>query len=703
MSSQAAGASKNWSQFLVESEEKLPKRAGRWFRILALDGGPNSSYYLHYLNKIVEKHPSFLAQVDLFAGTSSGTFAALFLASQEKERLRHEGRDVMRELIAQNQNFLESYNTLGDSRFIMGRLGHLTWNHLLRVFPGGKALFTADQAYDKLERIFSNRCLDDIPGKALVVSYALYPSEEEDKETGEVAPHGMDWGPRINHNLLPPDYGENNHRSLADLVLYSSSMPMFLPSHHGHVDGAVFANNPAMAAVSTVANVRHVYDLFLDGEEQQAIIRDLSDILVFSLGAADLNFVDPESAKRDHKAVREAAVNKGALDWGVPSWIMRLQDPIRLIKLMFNADEHGVSTQCKNLLHSSNFCRLSVPPYFCSTINMVDLLMGSTGEANRIAKCEADEWVLKGDLDNWVQKSPNVIGRAISHILGSNLKFAHRTSNITSRKVAVRSEELRSGSHEPSAFDSNDPFSCFLSEWLFELEIFAKEPTIPDDVVWANDWNEKLEQPLLYPRSTIENVYLSPEVQAIWADSSDISISLFLRRFEFVFIPLVALSDIVVRIITQNWIQDEELDVLVQGFYEVFDTGDAHHNKQMFHAMLRDFEFLQNNSQPGEPLHPSRRSYIRIRMWLEFVWNLEHPNSLSSHRLWEMLTLNTTPSQRGEARSNFSINHLFHTLIDKLIALTVSFEKTHSVASKGSETSQVNLKSYAVDSCERDV
>ncbi|MEO5726220.1 MAG: hypothetical protein ABI134_36510, partial [Byssovorax sp.] len=51
--------------------------------ILSIDGGVSASLHARVLRQIEEARPGFLAATDLFAGTSDGAFAALYLASRQ--------------------------------------------------------------------------------------------------------------------------------------------------------------------------------------------------------------------------------------------------------------------------------------------------------------------------------------------------------------------------------------------------------------------------------------------------------------------------------------------------------------------------------------------------------------------------------------------------------------------------------------------
>lgn len=56
------------------------------------------------------------------------------------------------------------------------------------------------------------------------------------------------WIPRFFHNL---NNSESLDEKVVDIALRSSAAPTYFPIYQGFVDGGVFANNPALCAITT--------------------------------------------------------------------------------------------------------------------------------------------------------------------------------------------------------------------------------------------------------------------------------------------------------------------------------------------------------------------------------------------------------------------------------------------------------------------
>lgn len=56
------------------------------------------------------------------------------------------------------------------------------------------------------------------------------------------------WKPKIFHNFKGDD--SDGDALIANVALYTSSAPTYLPSADGYIDGGVFANNPSVVALA---------------------------------------------------------------------------------------------------------------------------------------------------------------------------------------------------------------------------------------------------------------------------------------------------------------------------------------------------------------------------------------------------------------------------------------------------------------------
>src|SRR5438309_1386415 len=107
---------------------------------------------------------------------------------------------------------------------------------------------------------------------------------------------------------------------VVDVALRTSAAPTYFPTYQGYIDGAVVANNPAMAALAQALDA---------GTGKQA----LQDVRLFSLGTG----------------VNPAYVAGKELDWGYAQWAKPL------IALMVDGMMGVADYQCARLLQHRYF------------------------------------------------------------------------------------------------------------------------------------------------------------------------------------------------------------------------------------------------------------------------------------------------------------------------------------------------------------
>jgi len=179
------------------------------FRIMTFDGGGvRGSLMATLVKRLVDQFPNLLDQVDLFAGTSTGSVVALTLAS---------GR---------------SANTLVDFYSIENLRSAFSPSHF-NVF---RPKYNNANFKKLLEAHFpGNPRLKDLKHRLLAPSFQL-----DD-------PKRKDWRPVFFHNF------PNSHHLddlVVDVALRSAAAPTIFPSHQGCIDGGMMANNPSTAAIA---------------------------------------------------------------------------------------------------------------------------------------------------------------------------------------------------------------------------------------------------------------------------------------------------------------------------------------------------------------------------------------------------------------------------------------------------------------------
>lgn len=212
-----------------------------YYRILSLDGGGIRGLLMAVLLERLEAaRPGLLAQVDLFAGASTGGILALGLAagrtpSEARALYEKRGRQVF-----------------ADSR----------WDNLRDLGHAVRAQYSNTALYRVLKDEFGDMTLGDLPNRVLIAAFDL----ENDPN---LAPQMRTWKPKFFHNF--PGRDSDAHEKLVDVAMRTSAAPSYFPIYQGYIDGGVVANNPSMAALAQAL-------------EPSTGAQSLADITLLSLG-----------------------------------------------------------------------------------------------------------------------------------------------------------------------------------------------------------------------------------------------------------------------------------------------------------------------------------------------------------------------------------------------------------------------------------
>ncbi len=235
------------------------------YRILCLDGGGIRGLYTAVLlNRVLTAVPTFLDDIHLYAGTSTGGILALGLAAG---RTPAEG--------------VALYQQWGPRIFSRS----LTWQ--IRTLWGVIGAKYNNQAlHEAVTSELGALTMNDLAQRG---KHVLISSFDLHREHG---PYHC-WQPKFFHNFPSPT-GDLTER-LADVAMYTSAAPTYFPSYKGYVDGGVAANSPTMAALAQALDPG-------TGGQQLADIRLLS----FSTGLV------PRSITGERN-------NWGLLQWASPA------------------------------------------------------------------------------------------------------------------------------------------------------------------------------------------------------------------------------------------------------------------------------------------------------------------------------------------------------------------------------------------------
>lgn len=241
------------------------------YRILSLDGGGLRGLITARLLNRLNNSPGisgWLDNVDLYAGTSTGGILALALAI---------GRSP--------DEVCNLYKNKGKKIF-----DDSIWDNVRDLGKTVGADYDNKHLKKELKRIFSDTRLSDIKKKVAIPTFDL------DNEAAVVSERT--WKPKIFHNFKGSD--SDGDALAADVALYTSAAPTYFPSADGHIDGGVYANNPAVVAIAQAISQK-------DAASERA---HFDDLVMLSVGTGvSLTYI---KGKR--------------LDWGYAQWIKPLID-----------------------------------------------------------------------------------------------------------------------------------------------------------------------------------------------------------------------------------------------------------------------------------------------------------------------------------------------------------------------------------------
>lgn len=201
------------------------------YRIMTFDGGGvRGSLMATLVKRVTEHFPDLLDQVDLFAGTSTGSVVAFSLAS---------GFSAETLVEFYSQENLRSAFSPSRWNYFRPKYANKNFKALLEShFPGNPRLGDIT----KHQVMVTSFQLDDAPLK--------------------------NWYPHFFHNYPESFYLD---QFVVDCALRSAAAPTVFPSHQGYIDGGMMANNPSTPAIAVAL-----------GHKGSTV--DLSEICLLSVG-----------------------------------------------------------------------------------------------------------------------------------------------------------------------------------------------------------------------------------------------------------------------------------------------------------------------------------------------------------------------------------------------------------------------------------
>jgi patatin-like phospholipase/acyl hydrolase len=257
------------------------------YRILSLDGGGiRGVLTATLLERLEEAQPGLLAQVDLFAGTSTGGLLALGLASGLSPA-------EARALYEEKGALIFEDSLWDDVRDLGMMLG---------------AQYSNENLKQALIEQFGDQTLGQLRKKVLISSFDL---DNEAPEPGAL----RTWKPKFFHNYPGP--GSDAGEKVVDVALRTSAAPVYFPIYQGYADGGVVANNPSMCALAQAL-------------DQDTGGQSLDEVVLLSLSTGQSpRFLEVEDP-----------------DWGWLKWAKGL----RLVSVMLDGNVGLAHYQCSRVL-----------------------------------------------------------------------------------------------------------------------------------------------------------------------------------------------------------------------------------------------------------------------------------------------------------------------------------------------------------------
>ena len=296
-------------------------------RILALDGGGSRALIpVCMLQRLLDAQPNCLDEIDLIAGTSTSGITALIMAYADSAE---EGLNAARELWVQGDKLFsdgspgfdlqaslaQSFKPVKSARALWDNSKKLVTAPKLRgvsAMTGVCAYFSQDALAQALEDIFGDCTMTELQRKVLLPVVNM--GDEDDEH----------WSPELIHNL------DDRYASLTlvEAALRIAAMPILFPMHSQHIDAALLANNPAMAAVAKV----------LEHNPGK-----LKDIRLLSIGTGE----------------NPISLHGSDADLGYAGWLMDHKIPFALMQAVIETNSQLTDYQCQQLVGSAHYHRLN--------------------------------------------------------------------------------------------------------------------------------------------------------------------------------------------------------------------------------------------------------------------------------------------------------------------------------------------------------
>jgi hypothetical protein len=310
--------------------------------VLALDGGGiRGVVTCVLLERIIERFPDFMERIDLIAGTSTGGFIAIALASgwspsEVLEVYEH----------SSGQIFSNS------KRRFVGGFGGATRS---KYGTSGKA--------DILDLVCGDQRMSELMKHVVIPVLRV-------GDNGSYEPIAITNLPKLKPgnpqaSIDSPRHcgtmkSENFDYRVADVLMCTSAAPTYFPMYYGCVDGGLFANNPSLIALTKVC---------------EAGVTTPQNLRLLNLGTG---------SRRLSESAPTADLDWGVLQWG-PS----------LLHMLMESSQSAADYSCRQLLGPRKYyrCDPTVPDEIAIELDAVGSQAALIQFARKVDITELLDWV----------------------------------------------------------------------------------------------------------------------------------------------------------------------------------------------------------------------------------------------------------------------------------------------------------------------
>ncbi|HMY18934.1 MAG TPA: patatin-like phospholipase family protein [Polyangium sp.] len=315
------------------------------YNILSMDGGPAAPVQIRILRKIEAKYPGFLAETDMFAGTSDGAVLTAFLASRLPED-KAEAKRISLDIID---------DAIQLSNITIRALQPRPWS-MLQFMTGFGPLVEYRRMEAALQYAFGDMKIRDINRRILIASYDC---------------NNWTMGNFTNVDIL----SQQADMPVYEAILASASLPLYAPVYRASngrkfLDGVFVGNNPSLVATGTLLQSIWLTHHFAENTTEWHKIVERVRILSMGVGEVHAEAQRPiesiPSLCQQLFGIDWLEEHDGSLRWGWWQWL--LERPALLASIVYHSQSAATALEGDMFLTPYNHHRYAPPS---NTISVV--------------------------------------------------------------------------------------------------------------------------------------------------------------------------------------------------------------------------------------------------------------------------------------------------------------------------------------------